>query len=67
MRPCDECQQEYDFDNCVSASCSTCDKRWLCDDCKWIHKCIEGKSRRLIIIGNPKWITNLVSNLPKSE
>lgn len=60
MKNCNECKKEYDFDNMQFAICRTCDKRFLCPDCYWVHECVPGKSRRLLIIGNPKWLVNLV-------
>lgn len=62
MMNCDSCKLEYDFDNLMSGSCATCDKKHICADCIYIHDCIEGKARQLRIITNPKWITNLVKN-----
>ena len=60
---CTECKKPYDFETQVSGSCSTCNKKNMCETCCYSHECIEGKRKQLIIITNPKWICNLVKNM----
>lgn len=61
QKHCDECKKEYDFENHASGWCKTCGKKYLCLDCYDIHECLPGKSRHLILITNPKWISRLVN------
>jgi hypothetical protein len=64
---CEICKRPHNFRKQVSGSCSTCNKRDMCEDCCLSHKCIEGKVRQLGIISNPAWIMNLIYPEEKKE
>lgn len=62
MQNCDGCGNPYDFEKHASAWCKTCGKKSLCIHCYDTHECIPGKSRHMIIITNPPWISRLINS-----
>lgn len=56
---CQECKKPHDFTKECFGSCSTCQKKDMCEKCCYNHECIPGKSRQLLIITNPAWVCNL--------
>jgi hypothetical protein len=64
---CQECKQPHDFSKQCSGDCTTCAKKWMCEQCCYTHECIPGKARHLRIITNPAWICNLVNTIKENE